>query len=1119
MLETQVIQARTDERGPVAPPPSGPLPTLRRDVDGARGTVALWVMLVALACAVLIAMAEIDRLIATVVAPVSGASNSLSSVIGPLSFLGQDAWKEWASSLLSPRVGSWIIVSVALDVVFVACYAVAIYLFTKWALPAESSRPRRMVKAICLAEGIEAVILITMAIGLLNKQAFLPWPEVVAALGKWTVIVVIVVVILRTEATRKALGGVIRRGWQALWFHRLSAVPVALLAVLACVPAEGVLDQLPDVQRQWIGADFGRYFGAAAVSIGVACICAFALGRARTRRAVYRFVLGRRLVPRKTVQLIWWWAIPAVAWALVAAIAMVSHLVRPSTRDAFSSGDWGVLWAPLGWGAVVFVAVPVAVVLLSLWLETCSWPGDDRPDDARRAYFAWLAGDVLAIALIVVGALGMVRSMVLPSVLVAGGDDIPGAAAAWLLLVGGFVVSVVAPWLMLALGSPGAPVLRWLISSNDPTEPRTPPPAPTVAQEEHAEATEVTAEPDTEEKKAEAEAAEKAEAETAEKAAEAAEDKAEDDDDGATPVVAPGQLEPAADALSEPSKWRAHQIWQLGFVVVGAGALLLLAMCPGFAAGIGPVATTVLAVTAWTAVLGAFAVALQEYEPLALFRALRLRATPVLTLGLTIPLIYGAAFSALSLDGRLHEIRTLPADQQVTVADEADITGRLADNRCIVRVGDSLIRPVLLVAAEGGGIRAAYWAGRAMEELAATGCLGSTVLVASGISGGSVGLTLTTVDPDEPMRDKLTRLADPGTLATAVSGLFVGDAIAAAMGVKLPSEMNPADGFTDLGSDPFGFRWRDRAALIETGWISQVPGLAAPYSPAAGDTAGYVLLNSTDVDSGCRVVIGSLAVTAPAGTAPPTQTDERCERPTSQPAVSWWLRPACRKLVDTATAAMLSARFPVVTPGGRLPEKEGCDGAAQLVDGGYAEGTGLGTLADLAPQIASTLRQENAHRQIPYVPIVVYLRNSSGFDIVKSLSDVTAEPLVPLVGYAAKATQLTDAAWLQRLSGSLSTVCAADGQTDSAETCNAAVAETRKALSGQTVVISPSTRPAVVPPLGWALSEVSMQSLEAALKAEKTCPADEISSLRPVRLCTLASLEVVAEGVGGGVAG
>ena len=80
----------------------------------------------------------------------------------------------------------------------------------------------------------------------------------------------------------------------------------------------------------------------------------------------------------------------------------------------------------------------------------------------------------------------------------------------------------------------------------------------------------------------------------------------------------------------------------------------------------------------------------------------------------------------------------------------------------------------------------------------------------------------------------------------------------------------------------------------------------------------------------------------------------------------------CTPALSWATAALLSARFPTLTPAGRFPGGASSRGGAQpdcedpspgplqLVDGGYAERTGLGTLSDLAPELMGAVRRWNA---------------------------------------------------------------------------------------------------------------------------------------------------------------
>ena len=69
------------------------------------------------------------------------------------------------------------------------------------------------------------------------------------------------------------------------------------------------------------------------------------------------------------------------------------------------------------------------------------------------------------------------------------------------------------------------------------------------------------------------------------------------------------------------------------------------------------------------------------------------------------------------------------------------------------------------------------------------------------------------------------------------------------------------------------------------------------------------------------------------------------------------LTDACGISLSTSAAAMLAARFPFVTPSAAL-----CSAAAkqQLVDGGYIENTGVGTVADLAPQWLPLVRTHNS---------------------------------------------------------------------------------------------------------------------------------------------------------------
>ena len=96
---------------------------------------------------------------------------------------------------------------------------------------------------------------------------------------------------------------------------------------------------------------------------------------------------------------------------------------------------------------------------------------------------------------------------------------------------------------------------------------------------------------------------------------------------------------------------------------------------------------------------------------------------------------------------------------------------------------------MLLLAAEGGGIRAAYWTVQGLQAIEEDTCGEHSALFAAGASGGSVGLTVARFSgkdgqPDGTSAVKAVEgMADPGILAKAANGTFVRDILAGANGV------------------------------------------------------------------------------------------------------------------------------------------------------------------------------------------------------------------------------------------------------------------------------------------------------------------------------------------------
>jgi hypothetical protein len=139
--------------------------------------------------------------------------------------------------------------------------------------------------------------------------------------------------------------------------------------------------------------------------------------------------------------------------------------------------------------------------------------------------------------------------------------------------------------------------------------------------------------------------------------------------------------------------------------------------------------------------------------------------------------------------------------------------------------------------------------------------------------------------------------------------------------------------------------------------------------------------------------------------------------------------------MEWATAAMLSARAPVITPAARVEDGVCGPEQMQLVDGGYAEGSGLGTAADLAPVIADRISVHNEQADEgdpPIVPIVVYLKNSPGTTCARISRASPPSRSCRSSGMAALSKAGTADVLLQRASSALGIVGDEDGVAERA---------------------------------------------------------------------------------------
>lgn len=1029
-------------------------------------------MLVGATLAVLIALTEIDHLIGQVLdgTQVHSVTNLTSTGL----FGAGDGWASLSGPgrEIEPRLGTWLAAYGLLDLCFTALYGGALLSAVR-RLPSRAAAARELPGApwgvgrfwpqLFLAVGVGADLLENVLITLGGR-----WAPVLqaASLVKWLGLAVGIVWLLRAALALRRLEdrtparGRIRDWLAGLYTHRYSLLVVAPLAALGLARGPDLLEQVPDIQRRWVDSgDWGSAVAAGVVAAGLVA-ATFAIGRLRSHH-IWQRCAGddgggwpRRapLVPRGAAR-------PpeeaprvgrAASGGELPGAGRVASVSRPAPPLWPWFGAAGLMIAAAGLARAAGMEVTWAalVVVVPLVIGGVSWcirrvGGAPRPGRGRVTHSRFrrtvLAGDLLPICLIVVFSLGAVRSFA--GVVALGGASV----GAWLVLAGG-VAGVIGCWhpycwflaRVADLGAGGPGRRRWW----------------------HHLASALT----------------------------------------------PGH-EPTARI-----PWLPWAI--LGVSLIG---ILVVALLPGVVAALGVIAAFQLGLGLIAIALASIVVALQPSGSPEFFWPLpfRLPFVPVTTLAVGVALIAGM----LSGAGPVHRVRAVgdlpgrPGVEQVLDRWLTDGRECAAPVMLSVPEGGSArvpVRPLLLYAAEGGGIRAAYWTALGVDRIATAaqtagaGTVCGSAFLSSGASGGAVGLTVASVTRPGEATAAASRLASQRALGEATVGLVTRDLIYAASGVPVP----------DLGSDS-PLTWRDRAALIEDTWTDRIPELEDPWvapRPAWSDwgPAGALVLNSTSATNGCRALVSQVSL--PAGSL------LRCGGDPERIAGSLDIV-ECTRQTSAATAALLSARFPFVTPAGGVdcPAADAAAGPVhqQLVDGGYAENTGIGTQVDLAEHWLPALRRHNERalrlaglgpsaspadssdppparepepraggladpERTVVVPVLVYFDNGTGSDLLRRPPRSRLEILVPAVTYATAAASLYSAdSHLQR----------AEGVFGPAAVGLAPVAESVDAWRGHTsYVVYQETKPSVTAPLGWVMSQASMDTMDKAIGSQQLQP-------------------------------
>ena len=1023
---------------------------------------------------------------------------SFGDVVGPTAFANLQQWSGWVADSPTGTPAPFIHLHLLLDGLYIVAYltlfGILIQRTTTGLVPGSTgqvvaiARAKRLIaflSLLFLADVAEDVLLSEGARFLAGQSAWLgfsPAALATASTFKWVLTALLVIGLARALGS-PALSFA-RRVGRGLYVQRLSSVLVLVLAILSLLPFDPLLEQLPDVQRGWF--DESRWLhGLWAVLVLVLLACTFhVVGRKRAELYFVIDVIGQGAADnRRRYQDVypgpvpplrrmpgWHYAIWAAIPIIVGGVGLYLCIRHPELLDRRTM--------------FAFVAIFGGILVLSGIAEFVFWwrraqPAPivwtNRPTGVPDTLDLMRVGDTLAALIIVIPAIGFARSLGTPLILTFTrpssspvGPVLEFGEAAWWLTL--FVVSM-----LFALGVILARVWKWP-NSVFPTGPS-----------------------------------------------------------GLAQLLAPASV----SFVIGPLAWTLIGLSFLG----SAGFIVAVSIIPReLGATLGAVAVTVASLGAWVTLLALLMLILRRRRPLAITEALGFKSDPLIAMFLVIPFIV----TQIAPVTGLHDIdRTATANPSRDDLGSTFHTWLDRSDGCVADVGPESgpgVRPLMLVAAEGGGIRAATWTVATMAALVESGqCAANSVFLSSGVSGGSIGLALAAnprwsqddlknADADdlsefaEQLRKDVLELGNSDALPTAMSSFLITDQIAGSTGLRLPSRNSEGE-------------WWDRAAMIEHSWRDSdgrdgdesVGGLDTPYDTDAAAPTGLVVLNSTDNRSACRVIVSQvelgLEVVEPSDPhviPEPSSPVVDCSRGVDEPPLTVDLLDFLEKCgganMDWATAGLISSRFPFVTPSGTVSTTCAMP-RMQLIDGGYAENSGLGLLADSADRLAAVIRTYNTYEREPgqplVVPYVMYIENSPASYEKPISSRDTSELLVPFIGFSTDDKQVASSSWIQRIMTSYAALCEppdplAEVPVPLPE--EAGCAQAVEALgtdldpSLRTIVMAASTEPSVLLPLGWGMSEVSHSQMVLAAGKQASDACREVAL--PGRNCLGAYLDL-----------
>src|SRR5690349_13892324 len=418
----------------MAGPAAGPTPPATPVMSIHKGIVASAVV------ALFVALGEINRLSGQVLDD-QARSWSFTALMGPGALGSVDGWTATFPAYASERA-TWLVMYVVLDLVLIALYGLVV---ASWVASQGAVVLARALRVLAVIDVLEDVLaLVTTGTG----SSTLAHVTAYASVAKWLAVLAVVAVVAYgvLQPAVRAQAGIWVRGFYFQRFSILAVLPIALLTIPA---GSDLLDQLPDVQRRWLGGGPGIWhFVWAVVAVAVVTVGVFVIGRLRSGVTWHR---TPESVAAEDKANLWLGLLPL-------AVIVVGLLVIGLRGGGAPWGMPGLEPTRLA----AFLAVPLLIIGLSAfiryrlaagsgWFTAHFAPLPHRVPSPEVKVAIVLAGDILTAVSIVVGGLGLVRSLTAVVALAA-----VGLGGTWTAL----------PLLLLGIGLSilGWPMARWLAS-------------------------------------------------------------------------------------------------------------------------------------------------------------------------------------------------------------------------------------------------------------------------------------------------------------------------------------------------------------------------------------------------------------------------------------------------------------------------------------------------------------------------------------------------------------------------------------------------------------------------------------------------------------------------------